>query len=246
FMLSPSGATPPDNFFVLAPDLESEAEAIARQSLEDACRRPILIDAGGPLALRIGVAVNAYFKSGSVSTPLAQHELGSRDRWQRLTESWRKDSVDCALFAGNGSQLLEFRPFLRNITIYATSASYETELDRIVDWTGVRIADSPFVLDPLRSEFASVAPLEPLTPTLARLYALGIDAARIAFDTVLTASKIDNASNALASDQREPVRLLPPESFNGAIGKLRLQNQQYFRTPSIGEFRGRAPSLIGY
>jgi outer membrane PBP1 activator LpoA protein len=70
-LLSPSGAAPPDNFFVLAPDLESEAEAIARQSLEDACRKPMLIGTLGATSTRISVAIVAHYRSGGVATPLA-------------------------------------------------------------------------------------------------------------------------------------------------------------------------------
>jgi uncharacterized protein len=251
-LLSPIGATPPENFYVLAPDLESEADAIARQSLDDACRKPILIGAPGATATRIAVAIIAHYRSGGVATPLAQHELSSRDRWQRIADGWRRDGVDCAFFTGGGAALYELRPFLRAITVYVTSASYEVELDRLVDWTGVRIADSPFVLDPTRSDFAAFAPVEALSPTLARLYALGIDAARIVFQAALSGEAEASALTvATLRDRRETLAETKPrssyrftESLNGAIGQLRLRAGQYIRTPTIGEFSGRIPNAL--
>jgi outer membrane PBP1 activator LpoA protein len=253
-LLSPIGATPPNGFYVLAPDLESEAEAIAKQSLDDACRKPILIGAQGATATRIAVAIVAHYRSGGVATPLAQHELSARDRWQRIAEGWRRDGVDCAFFAGGGATLYELRPFLRGITIYITSASYEVELDRLVDWTGVRIADAPFVLDSTRSEFANFASAEPLSPTLARLYALGVDAARITFEAALASRAAEpvNAQRAVRDPRENPTDsaqdsgFRPTETFDGAIGQLRLRDGQYIRTPAIGEFRGRVPNALGF
>jgi outer membrane PBP1 activator LpoA protein len=251
-MLSPLGAMPPRDFYVLAPELESEAEAIARQSLEDACRKPVLVEASGAIATRVSVAVTAYFKSGGVGTPLVRHELGSRERWHSVAEGWRRSGVDCVIFAGSGVSFGELRPFLRNITSYITSASYETELDRIADWTGVRIADMPFLLDPTRSDFAVVAHSESVSPTLTRLFALGVDAARIA----LQASEADSTD----AGRTMPVVSEPggvnhrgvraqsfaaPTQFDGAIGRLQLRDGQYQRSPAIGEFRGRAPVALG-
>lgn len=222
-MLSPLGTTPPSPLAVLSPDLESEAEAIAQQATEDACRKPLLAEAGGPLAGRVAVAISSYWRE-RVATPLQQTSLGPRDSWRRAAEGWRRDNIDCVLFAGGGSVLSELRPYLRGMVIYATSASYEAPLDRTLDWTGVRIADAPLLVDSDRAEFTPLAPAEPLSPTLARLYALGIDAARL----VLSAGHSDL-----------------PTSFAGAIGQLTLKDAQYRRQPMIGEFRERALVKVG-
>ena len=63
-----------------------------------------------------------------------------------------------------------------------------------------------------------------VSPTLARLYALGLDAARLT----------------LAAG-REAL----PASFDGAIGRLTLTDAQYRRTPMVGEFRERSLVRIG-
>lgn len=252
-MLSPLGAAPPPAFYVLAPELESEAQAIARQSLEDACRKPILVESGGATATRISVEITGYFKSGGVSTPLMHHTLGPRERWHQLADSWRKSGVDCVLYAGSGASFGELRPFLRNITAYITSASYEAPLDRLVDWSGVRIADVPFLLDPSRADFAAVAAGEPISPTLSRLFALGVDAARL---TMLASEALPLQEQALPiASTRESEKLVQrgkrapdfaaPSQFDGAIGRLQLRDGHYQRTPLMGEFRGRAPLAIG-
>lgn len=222
-MLSPLGTVPPQPLAVLAPDLESEADAIAQQATEDACRKPLLAEASGALAGRVGVAISSYWRE-RVATPLQQVSLGSRESWRRAAEGWRRDNIDCVLFAGGGAVLSELRPYLRGMVIYATSATYESALDRTLDWTGVRIADAPWVVDSERAEFAPYATAEALSPTLGRLYALGIDAARL---TLLAG------------------RSELPTSFDGAIGQLTLKDAQYHRQPMVGEFRERTLVKVG-
>ena len=88
----------------------------------------------------------------------------------------------------------------------------------------VRIADAPWLIETDRADFSPLAPAEALSPTLGRLFALGVDAARL----VLVAG-----------------RDVLPSSFDGAIGKLALKDAQYRRQPMIGEFRERALVKVG-
>lgn len=222
-MLSPLGTVPPQSLAVLSPDLEVEGEAIARQAVEDACRQPVLVEASGAMANRVGVSIVSYWR-GRVATPLTQATLGSRDSWRRVADGWRRDSVDCILFAGSATTLSELRPYLRGMAVYVTSASYESTLERTADWTGVRIADAPWLIDAERAEFAIYAPPEATSPTLSRLYALGVDAARLA----------------LAAG-----RDTLPTTFDGAIGQLTLKDGQYRRQPMVGEFRERNLVKVG-
>lgn len=234
-MLSPLGATPPVPMAVLAPDLESEAEAIAQQAGEDACRKPLVVEATGAIAARVAAAYGDSWRARN-AIPLRQATLGARERWRRTADSWRQDGVDCVFFAGGGATLQELRPYLRNMVIYVTSASFESTLERTMDWTGVRIADAPWLVDPDRAEYASYAAgatsvgaaaasgggsegADTLSPTLARLYALGVDAARLTL--------------AAGRDSL-------PAYFDGAIGQLKLREAQYRRTPAVGEFRERS------
>ncbi len=222
-MLSPLGTVPPQPMAVLAPDLESEAEAIAQQASDDACRKPVLAESAGTMSSRVSVAIATYWRERSV-TPLPTMTLPKRDGWRRAAEKWRNDNVDCVLFAGGGAVLTELRPYLRSMAVYVTSASFETALERTVDWSGIRIADAPWIVDAGRAEFAPYAPSAPLSPTLGRLYALGLDAARL----VIAAG-------------RDPL----PVSFDGAIGQLTLKDAQYRRQPIIGEFRERTLVKVG-
>ena len=222
-MLSPLGTVPPQPMAVLSPDLESEAEAIAQQAADDACRKPVLAEAAGSMSSRVSVAITTYWRERSV-TPLPTISLPNRDSWRRAAERWRNENVDCVLFTGGGAVLTELRPYLRSMAVYVTSASFETALDRTVDWTGIRIADSPWLVDAERAEFLQYTPSAALSPTLSRLYALGLDAARL----VIAAG-------------RDPL----PVSFEGAIGQLTLKDAQYRRQPVIGEFRERALVKVG-
>ena len=224
-LLSPLGTVPPQSMAVLAPDLDAEGEAIAQQAVEDACRYPVLVEASGAMASRVGISIMGFWRDRNIATPLVQKALGTRDLWRRNADGWRRDNVDCVLFAGGGSALAELRPYLRGMAIYVTSASYESALERTADWTGVRIADAPWVIEGERADFAPyVAQGEALSPTLARLYALGVDAARLTI--------------AAGRDSL-------PQSFDGAIGQLTLKDAQYRRQPMIGEFRERSLVKVG-
>ncbi len=222
-MLSSLGTVPPNTMAVLAPDLESEGEAIAQQAMSDACRAPMLVEGSGSLSGRVAVAVASYWRDQN-AIKLRQASLGDRGSWRKATEGWRRDNVDCVIFAGAGAVLSELRPYLRGMSVYMTSASYEVAPDRTTDWTGLRIADAPWLVDSEREDFMPYAPAEKLSPTLGRLYALGVDAARLV--------------SAAARDSL-------PRSFDGAIGQLTLKDGQYRRQPMVGEFRDRAPVKLG-
>jgi outer membrane PBP1 activator LpoA protein len=243
-LLSPSGRNPPEPFIVLAPDLESEADAIARQSLNDACRKPMLVEGSGAIANRVATSITTYFRLENPATQLSHFELSSRDRWARITDGWRRDGVDCVLFAGSSASLFEFRPYLRDIAVYITSASYDAELDRTADWSGVRIADSTLLLDPTRAEFANLSVAESMSPTLVRLFALGVDAVRIAANSVEIVPS-NAATPAAETRVASTTEFRPLTRVDGAIGQLQLRSGAYVRTPSIGEFRGRTPTWIG-
>jgi hypothetical protein len=222
-MLSSLGTVPPNTMAVLAPDLESEGEAIAQQAMSDACRAPMLVEGSGSLSGRVAVAVASYWRDQN-AIKLRQASLGDRGSWRKATEGWRRDNVDCVIFAGAGAVLSELRPYLRGMSVYMTSASYEVAPDRTTDWTGLRIADAPWLVDSEREDFVPYAPAEKLSPTLGRLYALGVDAARLV--------------SAAARDSL-------PRAFDGAIGQLTLKDGQYRRQPMVGEFRDRAPVKLG-
>jgi len=216
-------SVPPNTMAVLAPDLESEGEAIAQQAMTDACRAPMLVEGSGSLSGRVAVAVASYWRDQN-AIKLRQASLGDRGSWRKATEGWRRDNVDCVIFAGAGAVLSELRPYLRGMSVYMTSASYEVAPDRTTDWTGLRIADAPWLVDSEREDFVPYAPAEKLSPTLGRLYALGVDAARLV--------------SAAARDSL-------PRAFDGAIGQLTLKDGQYRRQPMVGEFRDRAPVKLG-
>lgn len=222
-MLSPLGAPPPKPFFTVAPDLESEAETIAERVLQDGCRGTLLLEGAGPMATRIAVAVTAWWREASAQ-PLRTLTIPPRSQWQRRAAEWRAEGIDCIIFAGSAQTLSELRPFLRGMALYVTTASYENALDRVADWTGVRIADAPFVLEAESPHWERYAAEDVTSPTLLRLRALGVDAARLVL---------------AAEGEQLPLR------FEGAIGRLELRERQYRRTPAIGEFRERRLVRLG-
>ena len=82
----------------------------------------------------------------------------------------------------------------------------------------------PFVVDSESAQWERYTPADIASPTLLRLHALGVDAARL----VLAASGTD-----------------APDRLEGAIGRLELRDRQYRRTPAVGEFRERRLVRLG-
>ena len=172
---------------MLAPDLESEAEAITQQAGEDAAAnrwwwKP---PARSPTGLRWRCTRRG---ASAMPLPSSRPDWVVAESWRRAADGWRQGHVDCVLFAGGGAVLTELRPLFAQYRVYATSAAYETSLERTVDWTGVRIADAPWLIDAERAEFAGFAPAPAQTgtptPPLFRRHWRGsmpsVDAARLA------------------------------------------------------------------
>ena len=119
----------------------------------------------------------------------------------------------------NGDHAALLKPFIGGIDAYASGLVFERPSPAVArDLDGVRVVEIPWLLTPDAPEFAAFPRRDFESDSLARLYALGLDAYRIA------ASFEDG----------------PPAHFDldGATGHIELgRNHEFQREGQLGIYR---------
>jgi outer membrane PBP1 activator LpoA protein len=180
----PDGEYPlPPNFYVLSLHVEAEAIQVAQLAIDEGRQSAVTMAAHTPLLQRIHQAfIDAFTRLGG--RIVAQYDfspdpavLGSLGRLMR------PGTADMAFLALDFAQARVARPYFGALPVYATSQVHPGQSRPLaaVDLAGVRFLDMPWLLQPdhpavmvyPRSEFDDALDLQ-------RLYALGIDAFRLA------------------------------------------------------------------
>lgn len=222
---------PPANLYFFGLSAENEARQVARQASQEGKRSALIVSAKTSLAKRMANAFAAEW-SRSSGTLVAQLEFSSEvETYAALKESVSRTPVDMIFLAADAAQSRVIVPFIKgNGVIYATSQLYDGNKDasRNLDLDGIRFVEIPWILQPDHPA-VMIYPLpdNPLNSELNRLYALGIDAYRIA--SLLL--------------ERVPASIL----LDGVTGKISLQGHQFVRELINAEFRqGSAVAKDGY
>jgi len=188
-------AAAPAKMIALGLSAEAEAQYVVRIALAEfvGTRRspgsaPRFVVLAGPSALerRVAQAYVGALRAAGETPLLIDTATELRDRLARLIDPDRHDAVFLALDAGGGAMLRARIP--RPILIFGTSllnAAGGTSTPEATalahDLDGVRFVDIPWLLRGDGSMGANgPLPAAPLPPDLARLYALGVDAYRVA------------------------------------------------------------------
>ncbi len=191
----------PGNLYILGLQVETEARQVARLVWEAGHRTAATISGGGPVQRRMQAAFAAEFQraGGTVAAdiPLASHP-------EKLRSAGRGLNVDAVFLALGHAEARNVRPYLGNLPVYATSGVHGGDLGPLAghDLNGVQFVDMPWLLEPEHPQIAAYPRSgTPVSAELDRLYALGIDAWRIAKQLL---------------DGTRDIRL------NGVTGRLRL------------------------
>ena len=131
-----------------------------------------------------------------------------------------KSPVDAALLAVDAEDAARTKPYVGTIPSYTSSEVNERQApDAQRDLDGVRFVDIPWLVDADAAAFADLKRPGYPNPTLERLYALGMDAFRVA----------------QAFAEGSPAKL----EFDGATGHLSLdETRQFVREGRLMQFRG--------
>lgn len=163
--------------------VESEARQVAHLARSHGMQSALIVVAATPLAERMAKAFADEWRAqdGTVSAQLALPEQDKRGEFK--AEAAQK-SADMIFLAANAPQAQEIRPWLSAaIPTYGTSHLYDGAAKSIrnQDMLAVHFVDVPWLVEPDHPEFAALRPTEPLgSAEQQRLYALGLDAFRLA------------------------------------------------------------------
>jgi outer membrane PBP1 activator LpoA protein len=178
------GSAPlPPAFYSFGLPLEAEARAVAGQAWSDNARSVVVVQSRSPLGMRTGAAFAAAWRArgGRVRVESFQAGADLEPLRQRLeSERGRPDAVFLATDAAEARQA---RPYLGvTLPVYATSQVNDGRRGvGDLDLGGVHFVDMPWLLQPDHpAVMVYPRPAEAMNADLQRLYALGIDACRLA------------------------------------------------------------------
>ncbi|MBX3649795.1 MAG: penicillin-binding protein activator [Burkholderiales bacterium] len=171
----------PGNLYVLGLQVETEARQVARLVWEAGRRTAATISGSGPVQRRMQAAFAAEFRraGGSITTDIPF--VSAPEKLRGAARSL--NAVDSVFLALDHAEARSVRPYLGNVPLYATSSVHGGDLGPLAghDLAGIHFIDMPWLLEPEHPRIAAYPRSKtPVSAELDRLYALGIDAWRIA------------------------------------------------------------------
>jgi hypothetical protein len=212
------GSALPSNMYSLALTVESDARVLARRALSDGVRRIDVLEGDGPLVHRLATAFAAEWIAAGGAAPDVFSVQPTRESLTDLRKGLLRATPDAVLLALDVQNAALVKPFLPSVTAYASSLVFERPLAAAErDLDDIRVVDIPWILTPDAPELAQLPRRELGGAALTRLYALGLDAFRVAQAFVGGV----------------------PRSFDmeGAIGRLTLEDHQFLREGRMGIYR---------
>ncbi len=205
------GASLPRNVYVLTLTIDGEARQLARRAREDGATTVAVIASDTPRQQRFASAFNAEWLLAGGGAPVMFRFDPAPDVLRLMRRELAKTPVDAALLAVDAADAARAKPYLGTIPSYTSSEVNERQPpDMLRDLDNVRFVDIPWLVDADASGFADVKRPDYPNPALERLYALGMDAFRIAqdfSDGLPTKLELDGATGHLSlDDTRQFVR----------------------------------------
>jgi uncharacterized protein len=216
------GTRLPQAIFSLPLTVESDGRMLAQSALSSGARSVDVIEGDSPLMKRFASAFAIAWSDRGGRAPDAFRFDPAPEALTGLRRTLQQSGPDAVLLAVNGDRAALLKPFIGNIRAYASGLVFERPTQAVArDLDGVRVVEIPWLLTPDAPEFAGLPRREFDSAALARLYALGLDAFRVA------ASFRDG----------------PPARFDldGATGHLSLApGRQFVREGKLAVYRNGA------
>jgi uncharacterized protein len=212
----------PGAIFSLPLSVESDGRVVARRLAESGARSIGIVEGDSPLMTRFASAFGIAWRDRGGRVPNAFRFDMAPEGLTRLRGALMQSNPDSVLLALNGDHAAQVKPFIRGIPAYASGLVFERPSLAVArDLDGVRVVEIPWLLTPDAAEFAGLPHRDFDSAALARLYALGLDAFRVA----------------------AAFRNGPPDAFDldGATGHLTLApGRQFVREGKLGVYRNGA------
>lgn len=180
----PDGGGPlPRNLFILSLQIEAEARQVAQLAFHEGRLKAYTINGDTPLQRRMHQAFVDEFSRLGGRHVAEFAATADRDGLDRIKQAAALGAADMAFLALDFQRARQVRPYLDPLALYATSQVNPVNAGPLAgfDLANIRFLDMPWLLQPdhpavmiyPRQNFGDAIDLE-------RLYALGIDAFRIA------------------------------------------------------------------
>ncbi len=205
--------------FTFALTVESDARTIARRMRDDASQNVAIVGGESPQMKRMaGAFATAWLLEGG-NAPTTYRFDPAPEALTVLKRDLGKKLPDAAMLAVDGRNAALAKPFLGAVSAFASGLVFDQkDFATARDLDGLVIVEIPWLVTPGAPEFAGFAHRDYGSASLERLYALGLDAWRIA--RVL----VDG----------------PPENFvlEGATGHVTLaEGRQFVREGRLAVYR---------
>lgn len=219
------GAAGPPRLYTLALSIDSDARLIARRMRETAPPTPseavpnvAIASTDTPLMKRFASAFATEWLAKGGSVPTVLKFDSSVDAMAAMRRDLQRRPPAAMLLAMDGSNATLAKPYVGTVPAYASGLVFEREaMATARDLDGLIVTEIPWIATPDAPQFASLPRREMSSAALTRLYALGLDAFRVA------ASFRDG----------------PPEQFSldGATGQIALEGRTFTRESRFAVYK---------
>ena len=213
------GTALPNRIYTLALSVESEARQFARRAHDGGAKLIGVIVNDAPLQKRFASAfVGEWILLGG-TPPVTFHFGRAPDMLMLLRQEIVRARLDAIVLAVDANDAALAKPYLGQVPAYTSSQVNDRQPpEGRRDLDGILFAEIPWLADPSAAAFADIPRRELANASLDRLYALGIDAFRVA--------------QAFANGAPDKLE------FDGATGHLTLDgSRQFVREGALLEFR---------
>jgi outer membrane PBP1 activator LpoA protein len=217
-------AGPPPTLYTFALSVDSDARQIARRMREAPAATPgappsvVVVTSDTPLMRRFAAAFTNEWMGIGGSVPGVFRFAGGVEALTAMRRELQRRPPAAALLALDGTLASLAKPYVGTIPAYASALVFErdpTATPRDLD--GLVVTEVPWLVTPNAPQFAGLPRRDFGSAALTRLYALGLDALRIA----------------LAFRDGAPERF----TLEGATGQVTLDGRQLLREGRFAVFR---------
>ena len=220
----------PDRFFYISLNLDWEARLAARAAAHEGLRRVAVVAAGTPLAKRVQDNFEREWIRLGGEIALRLTVSGELSEGPRVVAAMEKAAADVVFLSTETKVARVVRPYLpAGMPVFSTSLTIDPRADAVenLDLESVRFMEMPWFVQPDHpAVMAYSRPVEAMPIDYERLYALGIDAWRLA---------------QLVS-RSESAKIIP--LLDGVTGRITLEGHQFVRMLASGEMRDGRPALF--
>ncbi len=199
--------------------IESDARLIAKRVRADGAPRVAVVGAETPLMKRFATAFATEWLAEGGTTPDLYRFDGTTEALTAMRRELVRKTPNAVLMALDSNNATLAKPYLGTIPAYASGLVFERETQAVTrDLDDLVLVEIPWIITPDAAQFAQLPKQEFASAALTRLYALGLDAYRVA----------------------RAFRDGPPERFtlDGATGQVTLvEGRQFAREGRFGVFR---------